>query len=127
MRAEVAPRYFEIDHPSPFILFAVPVRPEYREILGAVTHVDGSARVQTLEQEQDPVLYGFLEAFEARTGLGVPLNTSFNRRGEPIVESADDAFDCFLGTGLHGLVAPPLALLKDLAPPRPEAQTPSST
>lgn len=127
VRAEAAPRYFEIDRPSPFMLFAVPVRPEYREVLGAVTHVDGSARVQTLARDQDPVLYGLLEAFEARTGLGVLLNTSFNRRGEPIVESADDAFDCFLGTGLHGLVAPPLVFLKDPAPPRPEPHTPSST
>lgn len=119
VRAEVAERHFEIDRPSPFMLFAVPVRPRFREVLGAVTHVDGTARIQTLERGHHPILYGVLEAFEARTGLGALLNTSFNRGGEPLVESPDDAFDCFLDTGLHGLAAPPLVLRKEPPPPRP--------
>ena len=119
VREELAPTYFDIDRPSPFMQFAVDVQPAWREALGAVTHVDGTARIQTVTPEQNPFLYELLLAFEKRTGLGVILNTSFNRREEPIVETAGDALRCFLGTDLHALAMPPFLLRKREEPPRP--------
>jgi carbamoyltransferase len=80
------------------------VRPEARDRLAAIMHVDGTARVQTLRREVNPRLYALLEAFERRTGVPVLLNTSFNDRGEPIVETPADAVTCFLGTKLDALV-----------------------
>lgn len=119
VREELAATYFEIDRPSPFMQFAVDVRPAWREVLGAVTHVDSTARIQTVTPRQNPFLYELLLAFEKRTGLGVVLNTSFNRREEPIVETAGDALRCFLGTDLHALAMPPFLLRKREEPPRP--------
>ncbi|HSN88857.1 MAG TPA: carbamoyltransferase C-terminal domain-containing protein [Thermoanaerobaculia bacterium] len=119
VREELASTYFDVDHPSPFMQFAVDVQPAWREVLGAVTHVDLTARIQTVTPRQNPFLYELLLAFEKRTGLGVVLNTSFNRREEPIVETAGDALRCFLGTDLHALAMPPFLLRKREEPPRP--------
>jgi carbamoyltransferase len=119
VRAELAATYFDVDRPSPFMQFAVDVRPEYREPLGAVTHVDGTARIQTVTPRQNPFLYELLLAFERRTGLGVVLNTSFNRRDEPIVETVGDALRCFQGADLHALVVPPFLVRKRDQPPHP--------
>jgi len=69
----------------------------------AAIHVDGTARVQVIGDDGDPFLIELLRAFQALTGVGILLNTSFNRRGEPIVETPADAFDAFLGLGLDGL------------------------
>jgi carbamoyltransferase len=69
----------------------------------AVVHIDGTARVQVVGPDGDPFLRALLVAFERRTGLPLLLNTSFNRRGEPIVETPSDAMDSFLGLGLDGL------------------------
>src|SRR5437764_893859 len=70
----------------------------------AVTHVDYSARVQTVDRETNPLYHALLSAFKARTGCGVLVNTSFNVRGEPIVCSPEDAFRCFMGTNIDVLV-----------------------
>ncbi len=82
----------------------VPVRPEFREILGAVTHVDGTARVQTVSREASERYWHLIEEFRKRTGVPVVLNTSFNNHVEPIVNSPLDAMNCFLSTALDGLV-----------------------
>ena len=73
------------------------------KVAPAIVHVDGSARVQVVCEETQPFLAQLLQAFEDRTGVGVLVNTSFNRRGEPIVETPEDAIDAFLGLGLDGL------------------------
>ncbi|MFV1958855.1 MAG: carbamoyltransferase [Planctomycetota bacterium] len=102
--AERAGEYFEGDAESPFMLLARRVRPEARSKIPAVVHVDGTARVQTLRRETNPRLYALLEAFERRTGVPVLLNTSFNLRGDPIVENPTDAVACLLYSRLDALV-----------------------
>jgi carbamoyltransferase len=84
------------------MLRVVPVRPGRR--LPAVTHVDGSARVQTVSRAQNSRFYDLLTAFGRRTGVPVLLNTSFNVAGEPIVETPDDALRTFLASGMDLLV-----------------------
>jgi len=101
---EAAGGYFETRHLSPFMLLSVPVRPEKRALIPAVVHVDGSARLQTVSEPENPLFYGLLKAFERRTGVPVLLNTSFNVRGEPIVCSPQDAYSCFARTELDYLV-----------------------
>ncbi|MGB3444292.1 MAG: carbamoyltransferase C-terminal domain-containing protein [Actinophytocola sp.] len=96
--------FFELDQPSPFMTFAVPVRPEQRAVIPAVTHVDGTARVQTVSREQDEVCHRLLCRFAERTGVPVLLNTSFNRRDEPLVETPADALMSFLAMPLDALV-----------------------
>lgn len=102
--AERASEYFDGHLPSPFMLLAHRVRPEVRDRIPAVTHVDGTARVQTVHVETNPRLHALLRAFEQRTGVPVLLNTSFNDRGEPIVETPGDAVRAFLSTELDVLV-----------------------
>jgi carbamoyltransferase len=101
--AEHATEIFDLVRPSPFMLLACKVRTPYRKLLPAITHVDGTARVQTVDG-QEPFLHALLAAFHQRTGLGVLLNTSFNLAGEPIVESPEDAIRTFLSCGLDALV-----------------------
>jgi carbamoyltransferase len=102
--AEREHEVFEGKGESPFMLLAKNVRPEWRDRIPAVVHVDGTARVQTVRQDQNPRLYQLLREFEAMTGVPVLLNTSFNIKGEPIVETPEDAIKCFLGTGMDYLV-----------------------
>jgi carbamoyltransferase len=102
--AERAPEIFEGDEESPFMLVAKRVRPEWRDRIPAIVHVDGTARVQTVRRESNERLYRLIEAFAAVTGVPVLLNTSFNVKGEPIVETPRDAVDCFLSTGIDHLV-----------------------
>jgi len=102
--AERAHEIFEDHRDSPFMLLAEGVRPEWRERIPAVVHVDGTARVQTIREDQNPVLYRLLQAFDKLTGVPVLLNTSFNIKGEPIVETPADAINCFLGTGIDYLI-----------------------
>jgi carbamoyltransferase len=86
---------------SPFMLYThKALRPEQT---GAVTHVDGTSRVQTVSAEQNPYLYRILDAFERRTGVPVLINTSFNLRGEPIVSSPSDALKTFYASGIDCL------------------------
>jgi carbamoyltransferase len=101
---ESAERYFDLPAPSPFMLLIGPVREEWRPRLPAVTHVDGTARVQTVSREVEPRLVSLLEEFERHSGVDVLLNTSFNRAGEPIVETPADALEVFLATRLDALV-----------------------
>ena len=116
--------YFEQDAPSPYMLIVAPVREELRTVLTdkqdqlfgieklnlkrselpAITHVDYSARVQTVHEETNPRYHGLLKAFEQLTGCGVLVNTSFNVRGEPIVCTPTDAYRCFMRTEMDYLV-----------------------
>jgi carbamoyltransferase len=102
--AERAHEIFESDRESPFMLLAERVRPEWRDRIPAVVHVDGTARVQTIREDQNERLYRLLKEFDAITGVPLLLNTSFNVKGEPIVETPEDAIRCFLTTGIDYLV-----------------------
>jgi carbamoyltransferase len=110
--AERAKEVFEGDEDSPFMLLAKRVRPEWRDKIPAIVHVDGTARVQTVRQEHNGRLYTLLKEFEAITGVPVLLNTSFNVKGEPIVETPRDAVDCFLSTGIDYLAIHDLLVSK---------------
>jgi len=101
--AERAAEIFEGDEESPFMLLAKKVHPAWRDRIPAIVHVDGTARVQTVRERQNPRLYRLLKEFEALTGVPVLVNTSFNVKGEPIVETPQDALDCFLTTGIDYL------------------------
>jgi carbamoyltransferase len=101
--AERASEIFEGDQDSPFMLLAMRVRPDWQSKVPAIVHVDGTARVQTVRRETNERLYTLLKEFEALTGVPVLINTSFNIRGEPIVETPRDAVDCFLATGIDYL------------------------
>jgi carbamoyltransferase len=103
---------FEANCESPFMLVAMQVRPEWRDKVPAIVHVDGTARVQTVRREENERLYQLLKEFEALTGVPVLLNTSFNVKGEPIVETPDDAMECFLTTGINVLVMHDLLIEK---------------
>lgn len=84
-----------------------------RSEISAVTHVDGSARLQTIHKETNPIFHALVSEFKKKTGCPVVVNTSFNVRGEPIVESPEDAFRCFMGTELDLLVLGDCVLFKD--------------
>lgn len=119
--AERAGEIFEGDGESPFMLLAKEVRPAWKDKIPAVVHVDGTARVQTVRERQNPRLYRLLNEFEAITGVPVLVNTSFNVKGEPIVETPRDAVDCFLATGidylaLHDTLISKTAVHRALAP-----------
>lgn len=101
---EKAHEYFEDCTDSPFMLFVYPVIKEKREVLPAITHVDGTARVQTVTRDVNPRYYDVIAAFEQLKGVPVIVNTSFNVLGEPIVNTPEDAIRCFLGTSIDVLV-----------------------
>jgi carbamoyltransferase len=107
--AEHADRFFDLPpggaRLSRFMSGVFPVRPEWAERLAAVTHVDGTARVQVLEREMAPRLHALLEAFGRRSGIPVLLNTSFNLAGEPIVNTTAEAYSTFRRCGIDLLVA----------------------
>ena len=136
-RADVAD-WFELDRDSPYMLLVAGVKPERRRgeaeapsnalsgldrlnvprsEVPAVTHVDYSARVQTVHPETNPCYHALLEAFKAKTGCPVLVNTSFNVRGEPIVCTPADAFRCFMGTGLDRLAIGNCFLRKEAQDP----------
>jgi carbamoyltransferase len=100
---EAYPHYFVGAVPDPFMIQVYPVRPEKRTVIPAVTHVDGSGRIQTVSRETNPVYWNLIRAFERVTGVPVLLNTSFNEN-EPIVLQPDEALDCFLRTRMDVLV-----------------------
>ena len=102
--AEVANEYFDQPFESPFMIVASQVRPDKRDVIPAVTHVDGSSRVQTVRSDQNPGYHRLLTAFGKLSGVPVLLNTSFNDDGEPIVETPNDALRSFLTTGLDYLI-----------------------
>jgi carbamoyltransferase len=121
---ERLPDYFEMDVDSPYMLLVAPVVERLRIPMTAeqemlfgieklniprssipgVTHIDYSARIQTVSEEQHPVYYRLIREFEKRTGCGVIINTSFNVRGEPIVCTPEDAYRCFMRTEMDFLV-----------------------
>ena len=86
------------------MLMSVPVRPEKRAVVPSITHVDGSARLQTVTPESNPLFYRLIKAFGEITGVPMVLNTSFNVRGEPIVCTPQDACACFNKTKMDYLV-----------------------
>jgi len=122
--AEHVSDYFEQDRPSPYMLFVAPVREKLRipmteeqenlfgieklnvsrSTLPAITHVDYSARIQTIHKETNPAFHALLEQFYDKTGCPVLVNTSFNVRGEPIVNTPEDAYRCFMRTEMDYLV-----------------------
>jgi carbamoyltransferase len=129
---ERAADWFEVDRPSPYMLFTaqvardktIPTTPEEDALFGidklkvrrseipAVTHVDGSARLQTVARDANPLFHDLLRAVADRTGCPVVINTSFNVRDEPIVCTPEDAFRCFMRTGMDYLVLGPFLLDK---------------
>jgi carbamoyltransferase len=100
---EEAANWFAGAEVSPFMLFVYDMLPEKANIIPAVRHVDGTARIQTINREQHPLYYDLISAFAARTGVPVLVNTSFNTRGEPIVCSPRDAVECFWTSPLDAL------------------------
>lgn len=86
------------------MILVAPVKPEWRERIPAVVHRNGSARIQTVSRELTPRFYDLLLAFERHSGIAILLNTSFNRRGMPIVETPDEALSFFLECALDALV-----------------------
>ncbi|MGZ3688167.1 MAG: carbamoyltransferase C-terminal domain-containing protein, partial [Bdellovibrionota bacterium] len=125
--------WFELERDSPYMLLVAPVAPEKRRrppsgeplpqgleclalprsVIPAVTHVDDSARVQTVDSVTNPRFHQLLQAFLKITGCPVLVNTSFNVRGEPIVGTPEDAFRCFMGTRLDALIVGDCLLLKE--------------
>ena len=104
---EAAAEYFDItagdEATYEHMLYVLPVRAAYRDQLLAITHVDGSARVQTVSKKDNPRFWALLDAYGQRTGMPVLLNTSFNVRGQPIVCTPTEAIDTFLMARLHAL------------------------
>ncbi|MCE2612461.1 hypothetical protein LVD13_05705 [Flavobacteriaceae bacterium D16] len=96
--------FFDLEVEAPFMLKVCNVLPEKQSVIPAVTHVDGSARLQTVGKELHPRYYEVIEQLGNKTGVPVVLNTSFNIQGEPVVESPKDAIRCFFSTGLDDLV-----------------------
>lgn len=103
VKANKAESYFD-GFANEYMLFTTRVRESARSVIPAAVHADGSARVQLVTESSDPFLYDVLDAFEVRTGVPMLINTSFNSRGKPIVETPQDALACFLTSELDFLV-----------------------
>jgi len=103
-KKEAAPEYLESAYDSPFMILTAQVRPEKRAVIPSVTHVDGSARPQTVEKDVNPLYYRLIDEFGKRTGVPVIMNTSFNLRGEAIVHTPTDAIRTFFSSGMDALV-----------------------
>jgi carbamoyltransferase len=112
MLKEVAGEYLEHACDSPFMILTNPVRPEKRNVIPSVTHVDGSARPQTVEKEISPLYWNLINEFGKRTGVPVLMNTSFNLRGEAIVNTPTDAIRTFFSSGMDTLVIGPYLVEK---------------
>jgi carbamoyltransferase len=107
--AERTEEYFDLPnaarhYPPRFMLYVVDVKPEKREIIPAITHVDGTGRLQTVRKEYNPRYYRLIETFGQATGVPIVLNTSFNLKGEPIVNTPKEAFNTFSKSGMDTLV-----------------------
>lgn len=101
---EDSPLFFDNDRPSPYMLLVFEVNKEKRNLIPAVTHVDGTSRIQTVNRQTQPLYYRMIEEFKKLTGVPMVLNTSFNIMGEPMVLSPADALRCFFSTGMDSLV-----------------------
>lgn len=101
-------KYFESDRPIPdptdFMLMVYPIKKKWRKKIPAVTHIDGSGRLQTVRRKQNPLYYDLIKRFGKHSGIPILINTSFNIRGEPIVCTPEDAYRCMMGTGIDYLV-----------------------
>ncbi len=138
--AEHVSEYFDLDCESPYMLVVAPVREdkrlntngsklkgidrlkELRSVVPAITHVDYSARVQTVDRERHGIYYDVMKAFYEKTGCPVIVNTSFNIRGEPIVCRPEEAYRCFMFTDMDALVLGHQVFLKEEQPPLPGAE-----
>ena len=109
--AEHQHEYFEHDHPSPFMLHVYKIRPEKRQTLCAVNHIDDTGRLQTVTREENAMYYDLISAFYRKTGIPVVLNTSFNEN-EPIVCTPEEAIDCFKRTRMDVLAIGPFLVVK---------------
>ncbi|RZI40273.1 carbamoyltransferase [Herbaspirillum sp. HC18] len=109
---EEAANWFVNGEVSPFMVFVYDVRPDKADRIPAVRHVDGTARIQTINRTQNPAYYDLLQAFAARSGVPVLINTSFNTRGEPVVCSPRDAVESFCSTPLDALAIGPFIVEK---------------
>ena len=136
MLCEDADHWFELQHDSPYMLLVANIKPHLRtaicdaeksltgidrlhvkrSALPAITHVDYSARVQTVHRQTNPGYYALIERFKQLTGCPVIINTSFNVRGEPLVCSPTDAFNCFMGTDIDVLAVGNCILYKEEQP-----------
>ncbi len=114
---EVAGEWFDGPIPSSWMLFAAKVRPDKQHLLGAVAHADGSARLQTVDRNENLLFHQLLHAFGLATGVPVLVNTSFNVAGEPVVATAEHAVRCFLSTGIDVLVIGPYVCVKSHVSP----------
>jgi carbamoyltransferase len=110
LREEVS-TYFEQDVDSPFMMHVVKIKPEWRARLPAITHVDGTGRLQSVDPESNPLYHRLIKAFQRRTGIGMVLNTSFNEN-EPVVDTPEQAVDCFKRTEMDALCLGRLVLTK---------------
>lgn len=129
--------WFDLDRPSPYMLLVAPVAEQHRisvseeqesalkgldrlrlprSTIAAVTHVDGSARIQSVHHETNPIFHQLITRFAELTGCPMVVNTSFNLRGEPVVESPAQAYACFMRTDMDALVLGPFLLLKENQP-----------
>jgi carbamoyltransferase len=115
--AERSNEIFEGEQESPYMLMAKNVYPAWRDKIPAIVHVDGTARVQSVTEQSSPRLHRLLKEFDALTGVPVLVNTSFNVKGEPIVETPKDAMECFLTTGIHYLAMHDLLISKSALHP----------
>ena len=110
---ERAPEIFMGPFPSPYMLFVHTVKPEWTDKLGAVIHVDGTARVQTVDRAEEPLLARMLDAVAAKTGVPVVVNTSLNTAGRPMVDSPRDALECFGSAPVDALAIGPFLLRRE--------------
>jgi carbamoyltransferase len=111
IRSDRTGEFFSVAYPSPFMVQAYPIRPERRAELPAITHADGTGRLQTVDREQNPLYWKLLSRFGELTGVPILLNTSFNEN-EPVVNTPAEALDCFLRTNMDVLVLGPFILQK---------------
>jgi carbamoyltransferase len=118
--AEATGEYFETDYPSPFMVQAYKIKPELRGRIPAVTHADGTGRLQTVERDVNPLYWKLLKRFGELSGVPILLNTSFNEN-EPIVDTPAQALDCYLRTKMDGLAIGSFLLLKSATAKHREA------
>ena len=108
----VGPQMLGSDHPAPFMTFTFEVAPGWKERVPEVVHEDGTSRAQVLKREHNPRYYDLMAELEKLTGNGVVLNTSLNRRGEPMICSPTDALNMFYGSDLEFLVMEDILVVK---------------
>jgi len=109
----VAQAILQTDHPAPYMTFTFDVAPEWKDRIPEVVHEDGTSRAQVVTKETNPCYYKLIEELKTITGNGVVLNTSLNRRGEPIVCSPTDALNMFFGSDLQYLIMENILVTKN--------------